>query len=542
VVQVSLIAPSCAGKKVFCCKATPAAVKTRFMVFLESEGRAMQIGRRPNRMFGCSKSAISRLMLSVGLGVGSLALLWALAACGMRGEEPSQAGVVIQFDEAAVRTVQFSQPISGIKALELSGLDFEVAETSFGPAVCSIEGVGCPATDCFCGGDNFWNYTYWDGAAWQSYPVGAGSSVISRTGSYEGWRWGPFGSGLIPPSQAQAAQDALGWLQAQQVITDGGYGSVGAAVETLLAVGANHIDAGLWRRQPDSPSLLHYVQENGPAYSRFGVAEAGKLAVALAAVEGCYPEGALTPAGYYSPTLGAYSDQSGPLAWAILGALSISDTVSASNVQTLLDLAQPQGGWEWSPGWGTDTNSTALAVQALVGAGAPLTSTAIISALAYFHTAQNPDGGFPYDPNASFGRSSDANSTSYVIQALWAAQSNPTSPTWTIGDANPISFLLSLQLDDGSLEWQPGQGPSALATAQAVPALLGAVYPLHRSPAACQLGFAPVTPEAGGDVPAGLASATQNLERASSPLVGAFWQVDAPWAIKDEPAARFSPR
>ncbi|HXF60031.1 MAG TPA: hypothetical protein VNK95_00360, partial [Caldilineaceae bacterium] len=127
--------------------------------------------------------------------VASLLLCMALAAVLLAGlssyrvgaaptQEDKHVYLVVQFDQQAriVRHVQFADVISGLAALQLSGLEVVSRETAFGPAVCSIEGVGCPASDCFCGGDRFWNYSYWDGAGWQSYSVGAGSSVISQTG------------------------------------------------------------------------------------------------------------------------------------------------------------------------------------------------------------------------------------------------------------------------------------------------------------------------------------------------------------------------
>src|SRR5690606_31808910 len=129
----------------------------------------------------------------------------------------------------------------GLAMLEATGLDLAVAETSFGPAVCAIEGIGCPADNCFCNTDEFWGYNFWDGTAWQGYPMGASSSEISVTGAIEGWRWGAFGSAQAPADQAIAAAGALEWLRSQQDPTTGGFGdSTGGAVEVLMALGANH--------------------------------------------------------------------------------------------------------------------------------------------------------------------------------------------------------------------------------------------------------------------------------------------------------------
>lgn len=391
----------------------------------------------------------------------------------------NQADVIVQFDDHAhvVRTIAFTQPISGLAALEWSGLQVVTTTTSFGPAVCSIEGVGCPAENCFCDPNRFWAYSYWDGRAWQSYAVGANASVISQTGAVEGWRWGEFGAPQVAATQTLAAAEALTWLQARQSITNGGYSSVGAAVETMLAVSANGLAAAHWRRTTTSPSVQDYVAVNGAAFTR-GAAAAGKLALAVAAADACLPAGALTPQGYYSPTLGAYSKQSGPNSLAILGAVAISESVPVSAPTSLKAAQQADGGWEWAPGWGADTNATGLAVQALLATGEQISSATVISALAFLQAAQQPDGGFAYDlaPNAP----SDANSTAYVVQALLAAGEEPTTARWTVSATNPISYLLALQLADGSFQWQPATGSDQLATQQIIPALLGQAHPLAR--------------------------------------------------------------
>jgi hypothetical protein len=222
----------------------------------------------------------------------------------------------------------------------------------------------------------------------------------------------------------------------------------------------------------NAPSLLDVVVEHGAEYSQQGVAEAGKLAVALSGAGSCWPAGAMEPADY-SATIGALHADSGPLAWSILGTLALSEPVPTGSVDYLLEQALPDGGWEWSPGWGRDTNSTALAVQALVAAGVPVTDSAIISGAAYLQSAQAPEGGYSYDPNAAWGNVADSNSTAYVLQALAA-----------LGIAAPesaIDFLLSLQAEDGSLGWQTAQpAPNLGSTQQAIPALLGQPYPLRR--------------------------------------------------------------
>lgn len=104
----------------------------------------------------------------------------------------------------------------------------------------------------------------------------------------------------------------------------------------------------------------------------------------------------------------------------------------------------------------------------------------MISALAFLDGAQNADGGFPYAPGPE--APSDANSTGYVVQALIAAGEDPLGARWTVSGATPIDYLLTLQLPDGSFEWQPGTGANQLATQQVIPALLGRAHPALSAP------------------------------------------------------------
>lgn len=428
---------------------------------------------------------------------GTLSLAVLLVALMLRVLAPTSADaatqndatVVVQFDDSArvARAITFTDPISGLRGLALSGLDVVTASFSFGDAVCSIEGVGCPATNCFCN-TSYWGYSYWDGAAWVGYSVGAGSSVISQTGAVEGWRWGEFGSTTEPFTPTQQALDALTWLHAQQTLT-GSFGSLAASVESQIAFGANREDAADVRRAPGGTSLESFVALGGGQYSRAAAGAAGKIAAAGTASAACLPAGAVLPSFHYSNTLGAYSDSAGANAWALLGALAVSDTVPAAAMPSLLAQQLDSGAWEWSPGFGDDTNTTALALQALVAAGTPVSATSVISALAWLEEVQSADGGFPYAAGA--GAQSDVNSTAYVMQALWAAAENPGAARWTqSGGSNPLNYLQTMQLPNGAFEWQPGSGANQLATQQAIPALLGRPQPMAVSqPEICPAAF-----------------------------------------------------
>ena len=457
------------------------------------------------RLLASLKRAVTSSLIQL-TGVTTAGLVFTLMAVTALLASPTDkiqadgsdaAHMVIQFElgEVIVRPVLFTAPISGLKALELTGLEVITNDFGFGVAVCSIEGVGCPAESCFSCDPlgRSWANTQWDGAQWQGTP-GASSTSINN-GAIEGWAWGNYGPSpdFLPPTPPPAppiitASKAIDWLRSQQQ-ANGSYGSAGSTAEAITALGANKLTG-----------RAGYLLTAAPAYADDGPAEAGKLAVALAAAESCWPGRAIQPTGYYSAATGIFSTDTGRQVWAMLGTSALSQTVPTPAIAFLNSLFQPDSGsggsgWEWEPGFGLDTNTTALAIQALVAAGEdPASSTEVAAALTYLHAAQNTDGGFPYDPYSSFGTDSDTNSTAYVVQALIAAGEDPTAPAWTINNTNPISHLLDMQLPDGSFEWQPGAlfGRQA-STQQAIPALLGRAQPVHMiALAPCTEAYLPV--------------------------------------------------
>jgi prenyltransferase beta subunit len=296
----------------------------------------------------------------------------------------------------------------------------------------------------------------------------AAASQPARPGT-----WGPEAS----PENAAAAQAALDWLRPQQEVT-GGFGSPALSLEAVFALNASSEKASDWRKQPTGISLLNYVLSRGIFYSHKGPGETGKLAVALAGQDACWPPLTPVPMDWYNPISGTFRGVNGSvdLAWAILGTRALSQSVPVAAVQTLKGMQMDNGGWEWTPSYGEDTNSTSLVVQALLAAGEAPTSTAVIDGLAYLRGAQNTDGGFPYDPVSEWN-DSDTNSTAFSIQAILAAGQDPLTGTWYIisgtNGASPVDFLRSLQLPDGSFEWQKGYGSDLFATEQAVAPLLG---------------------------------------------------------------------
>ncbi|WP_217252410.1 prenyltransferase/squalene oxidase repeat-containing protein [Streptomyces sp. AC602_WCS936] len=118
-----------------------------------------------------------------------------------------------------------------------------------------------------------------------------------------------------------------------------------------------------------------------------------------------------------------------------------------------------------------DTNSTAAAVQALWAVGGH--GDAIKDALDWLKSVQNKDGGWGYTP----GSPSEANSTSVVIGALAATETDPE--TVKKGGKSPYDALLASALPcakDGGAFGYPDQDGKLVANADATAAgVLGAL-------------------------------------------------------------------
>ena len=145
---------------------------------------------------------------------------------------------------------------------------------------------------------------------------------------------------------------------------------------------------------------------------------------------------------------------------------------------------------------GEDSNSTALALEALHAVGA----TPKYDAVAFLHTLQDADGGFPL----LAGSGTDPNSTSLVIQAVRAIGQDPTSSAWTKGGKTPIDALMTSWLGCGSSDpgafsspYSSGHG-DLVASVQAVWGVEQQTFPFTATTTAAQPApdctAGPVTP------------------------------------------------
>ncbi|MGW5371866.1 prenyltransferase/squalene oxidase repeat-containing protein [Streptomyces sp. NPDC004009] len=134
------------------------------------------------------------------------------------------------------------------------------------------------------------------------------------------------------------------------------------------------------------------------------------------------------------------------------------------------DTAKPCGG---KGGAQPDTNSTAAAVQALGALGGH--DAGIRKALVWLKDAQNEDGGWGYTP----GSPSDTNSTSVVIGAFAVAGEEPGKLRAAKGTPYDLLSARALGCDEdggGALAYQPDKKGRLVANADATAAaVLGAL-------------------------------------------------------------------
>jgi prenyltransferase beta subunit len=406
-------------------------------------------------------------------------------------DAPNAADVVVDFGDGhtVTRRITFTDAaISGLQALQLSGLELTTVDFSFGTAVCAIEGVGCPATNCFCDANKFWGYQFWDGAAWQGYMSGASSSSVGA-GAVEGWAWGPSGSNPPPITLSILSADAaLQWMRPQQN-ANGSFGNnTGATVDVILAVAAANQRPDAWRATAEGPSLVDYAATTAASFAGQSAAAAGKLAVGAAAA-GQDPRsfGGVNLVAAINSTFnagsGAYGANNMDQAWALLGLRAAGEAVPAAAVARLASRANANGGWGWATGVASDVDSSALAIEALLAAGASPSATAVVNGLSYLRNVQltNSDGGFAASPEQTWGIDSNTNSTAFAVQGVLAAGQDPLSATWSISATTPVDFLLGQQLPNGAFVYVDPPA-NLFATQQAVPALVGKPFP-YLSPA-----------------------------------------------------------
>ncbi|HEX9438183.1 MAG TPA: prenyltransferase/squalene oxidase repeat-containing protein [Roseiflexaceae bacterium] len=288
----------------------------------------------------------------------------------------------------------------------------------------------------------------------------------------------------------RAAQAAIGWLAPRQM-ADGSFPGfdAGASADAIFAIASVGSDPNGVLKDGHSP--VSFLGTQATSYASKSVAAASKLALAVITANknpldfGGQNLIASIVNGYDTKT-GRYGATTTDHAFALLALASAGQPIPQAAIAALNGAQLPDGGWSFDgkTETGSDTNTTALAVQAFVAANpqgdlAPIARLATAKAITYLHSQQNADGGFPYAKSAQYGADTDANSTAAVIQALVAANEDPRG--WRQSGGDPIDALLALQNPSGAFRYQAAlPDDNDLATAQAVPALMLKPFPLKK--------------------------------------------------------------
>jgi hypothetical protein len=104
-----------------------------------------------------------------------------------------RAGLVIYYRDDSIFTtcVSFTESsLTGLQLLERSDLTIETAtDPTKGTAVCKIDGVGSPSSDCFGGMPNYWSYWQMGANVWEYSVTGADQAKVTD-GAVNAWSWG----------------------------------------------------------------------------------------------------------------------------------------------------------------------------------------------------------------------------------------------------------------------------------------------------------------------------------------------------------------
>jgi prenyltransferase/squalene oxidase-like repeat protein len=165
------------------------------------------------------------------------------------------------------------------------------------------------------------------------------------------------------------------------------------------------------------------------------------------------------PSGSIGPTLNS-------TAWGVLALRQAGEPVPTLTARFLLTHQSRTGGWSWTAGGQPDVDDTAAVVEALRAVG--VRGKPIRRALAYVRRRQLRDGGFESKP----GYGSNVQSTAWAIQAFVAAGKDPGKQAF--------AYLQRMRRGDGSLRYSARYATTPLwVTAQALPALARKPFPLR---------------------------------------------------------------
>lgn len=283
------------------------------------------------------------------------------------------------------------------------------------------------------------------------------------------------------PSAGSPVANAVAWLQTQQG-SDGGFlgfsgtSDAGTTADAILALAAARNDGVA----VDLTKAVDYLEKNALVYAQTGPGQSAKLVLAVVAAGGD-PTNVENVNPLSIVQVGAQSETGligfGPFdhALGMLALVATGNDVPPTAIDAFRSTQLDDGSWSFdgtTANGGGDTNTTAIAIQALVAAGQG-NDPMVAKALDYLESAQTASGGFPYQPGQT--KKGDANSTAIVVQAILAVGQDPASADWK----NAAAALAAFQNPSGAFRYTDDEPDDNLfATLQALPAIARQPYPI----------------------------------------------------------------
>ncbi len=301
--------------------------------------------------------------------------------------------------------------------------------------------------------------------------------------------------GDIPfPDQREAVAAGVAWLIESYQNEDGGFAnnyspdsSRSGTLDAVIAMAsAGYNPAAPYLVQ--SKTAIDYLVDNADgmrADAEISGGKTGKIVLALSAAnqdprDFAGTDWVLTLTEQISPTGQINTEDPFNQSLGILALTAVNEPFPA-NVVTWLKKKQDEDG-SWDDGFGTtqNTDTTALAIMALVAAGEEKDDPAIVDGLNFLAEQQLETGGWKYSPKPDARE--NANSTALAVQALAAAGQDfyRDDGPWSKNGRSPLTALLSWQNNSGAFQakFEQDSFDDFYATVQAIPAATGKPLPL----------------------------------------------------------------
>jgi hypothetical protein len=326
-------------------------------------------------------------------------------------------------------------------------------------------------------------------------------------GSLTGWlasQPGVFGSGLgsgLGEGRALAAGTPTGYLLAAEN-SDGGLGGAPGSASSALYSGWAALGLAAAGENPqdvmrDGHSLIGYIEAGVASASDPGSIERSILVAGAAGLPATSFGGRdlVAELRAHIGRNGSVNNQTNWTSFEVLAFRAAGIAPPAASLAWIVRQQDGDGGFNFATRGGlSDVDDTGAALEALAGDRGPGASRARSRALEYIRGQQDRDGGFPGMPGAG----SNAQSTAFAVQGLFAVGVNPSS-LHRRGAPSPLDYLRSLIAGDGHVRYSRGTDDTPTwVTAEVVMALDGKPLPI----AAPARRVAPAPPPAPASRPA----------------------------------------